>query len=119
MPPIHRFFSDARKKSRLLPFNSAWVQLWLSTTPTNGRPIRWCSEAGRISDVFSSRYGNTSASKQAGQAAQLRCVLKPGGLCLADESSYTRATARQFVYAVVYHVRTGCRWRNLPEQFGP
>lgn len=26
---------------------------------------------------------------------------------------------RQFVNAVVYRVRTGCSWRDLPERFGP
>nr|WP_207896020.1 IS5 family transposase [Hymenobacter gummosus] len=46
-------------------------------------------------------------------------LIQPHVLGKAGTAGGTGRNNRRFVNAVVYRVRTGCAWRDLPERFGP
>jgi transposase len=46
-------------------------------------------------------------------------LVEPHTLGRAGTSGGSGRDNRRFVHAVLYRVRTGCNWRDLPERFGP
>ncbi|MBG8555886.1 transposase [Hymenobacter guriensis] len=46
-------------------------------------------------------------------------LIQPPVLGKAGTAGGTGRNNRRFVNAVVYRVRTGCAWRDLPTRFGP